>query len=316
VKTPGLIAAIVAVTSICSASFAQTDTQLTLRPWPWNTWGETDDHPTYQAQSHVRGEDASAQIFWYDSVGRFRLTGPHALSIGYRWVTMNLDTNSSRLPDHLDELSAAVGGRVDEHLTLIGGAGYSGNNPFADSNGVFGIGHVTWETPTNANGSIALSLDYNGNASLFPDVPLPGVELVHRGENVSFGVGFPNDWIQWQILPKLSFDARYAVPYTASARLEYQITPTLSVFGQGANFYNAFAIQHQTRTDRLFFQMSQAELGVRYRKTWKGIYIDAALVGGYAFEQRFAHGFDVRDLDPVANVSDAPYIGIILGGRF
>ena len=70
---------------------------------------------------------------WWDSTGRFRLSGSRddVLHLGYRYVTINFDTDSPLLPDHLDELSLAAGIPIHENTWLILGAGYSGNNPFA-----------------------------------------------------------------------------------------------------------------------------------------------------------------------------------------
>ena len=53
------------------------------------------------------------------------------------------------------------------------------------------------------------------------------------------------------------------------------------------------------------------ELGV-----FRGMALDASLIVGYAFDQRFSTGWDVRDTDGLANLSDEPYIGIIVRGIF
>src|SRR3982751_4902699 len=145
---PALLACACFTAALASA---QTDSSLTLRPWTPGEWGQTNDHPLYQEQGHVKGEDRNAQIFWWDSQGRFRLSGqdPNALDIGYRWVTMTFDSNSQLLPEHLDEISAAVGIHVSDSVTLVAGAGYSSNTPFADANGIFGIGHLTWQSRLN-----------------------------------------------------------------------------------------------------------------------------------------------------------------------
>src|SRR5437870_305535 len=100
-------------------AIAQTNQQLTLKPWSEGWFGETNDRILYQSQSHLKDEHAArlsspksnAQVFWWDSTGRFRFdkTDPEAPSIAYRWLTMNFDTNSRQLPDHLDEISLAAG---------------------------------------------------------------------------------------------------------------------------------------------------------------------------------------------------------------
>jgi hypothetical protein len=43
--------------------------------------------------------------------------------------------------------------------------------------------------------------------------------------------------------------------------------------------------------------------------------IDASIGIGYAFDQSFSDGYDVRSLRPVAQISNEPYIAIIVHGR-
>src|SRR6266516_2329090 len=54
---------------------AQTDPRMVLDSWPTpQTWGVTHDDLLYQTQAHMKRENgADAQIFWWDSTGRFRL---------------------------------------------------------------------------------------------------------------------------------------------------------------------------------------------------------------------------------------------------
>jgi len=62
---------------------------------------------------------------------------------------------------------------------------------FADTNGIFGIGHVTYRRKLSERDSLILSLDYNGNSSFLPDVPLPGFAFEHRSNSCRSLAGFP-----------------------------------------------------------------------------------------------------------------------------
>jgi hypothetical protein len=62
--------------------------------------------------------------------------------------------------------------------------------------------------------------------------------------------------------------------------------------------------------------MNRVEAGVRFEGKIFGFYTDAALTVGYAFEQNFYRGFDARDLNSFSSISDEPYIGLVLIGRF
>jgi hypothetical protein len=117
----------------------------------------------------------------------------------------------------------------------------------------------------------------------------------------------------------LTLEAAYSVPYTADVSLDYRINRSWHVFGDWSNFYHAFRLDGQPLTNRVFFQMSRAEAGIRFVEPdyiFKGFYFDLAFVVGYAFEQHIATGFDVRSTETAAELSDQPYIGLVLRGRF
>ena len=320
-----LLPAAVLLVTFASIAQAQTTPEMVLNPWAQNTWGETFDKALYQNQGHLKdGSGDQAQIFWWDSVGRFRFskTDDQAPVIAYRYLTVATDSNSPALPDHLDKLSLAGGFHLGEfsggQVMLVGGAGYSGDMPFNDANGLFGIGHLLWEREINDADSLVLSIDYNGGSAFLPDVPLPGFQWVHRDERLSYGLGFPRSFVSWEIIDRLTLSANYAVPYTGEAYLDYRLAKQWSVFGNVANFFEAFQLNEQPDTVRLFQQMRRVEVGVRYRNDniFAGLSLDAALAVGYAFGQSWFTGWDVRDLDETAEVSDEPYIALILRGTF
>ena len=65
--------------------------------------------------------------------------------------------------------------------------------------------------------------------------------------------------------------------------------------------------------------MSRIEAGIRFVQSdfvLKGAYFDMGLSVGYAFNQKFFDGFDVRDIDQTAELTDAPYIGLVIRGKF
>jgi hypothetical protein len=315
------------VVPLCTVARAQTDPRMAVDPWPTpQAWGETHDDMLYQGQSHLKGEaGAKAQVFWWDSVGRFRLNAedPRTPVLGYRYLTMNFDSNSRVLPDTFDEVSLAAAFHLGEFsgggLSVLLGAGYSGDNPFADSEGVFGVAHLLWQRRLNATDHLVLSLDYNGVSALYPDVPLPGFEFVRRDGPLRVELGFPRSALAWSPDDALTLEAAYEAPYTADVMADYKLGGGVSVFGRCANFFNAFRLNDEPQTNRMFFQMSRAEIGVRYvnpHLVFDWAYVDASLSVGYAFEQHVSGGFDVRDLHPLGEVSDVPYVGFALRGRF
>jgi hypothetical protein len=311
--------------SIASPVRAQIDTRLVLDPYPEGAFAITNDHVLFQTEGDVNPEhDKNAQVFRWESDGRFRFskTDPSALAIGYRWTTMNFDTNSDVIPEHLDDVGLAFGFHVgqiaDGDVAVVLGMGYTGDNPFDNETGIYGSGHMTWQHAINKTDSLALSVDYQGDQTFLPDVPLPGFQYIHRDETLSFGFGYPRSWAHWVILDSLELDANYAVPYTGDVTLTYRFTKTFSVFGQYANSFEGFVASEQDATNRIFLNMSRAEVGIRYcdPNFMQKFFLDASLALGYAFEQNFSSGFDVRDNNKFSSISDEPYIGLLLVGRF
>jgi hypothetical protein len=305
---------------------AQTTAELTTKPWQGGQFGETLDKITYQEQGHVRGEDdRGAQIFWWDSKGRFRFskTDPDAFSLAYRYLTMNFDTNSPNVPDTLDDMSLAGGIHLGEigdgwHVSTVLGLGYASDNLFADVNGLYGIGHLLFERKMSDTDSLVLGIMYDGNSGLLPDVPLPEFAITHYTPNLTYSIGFPQSSLRWLLTDNLAVSLGYLMPYTGDVTLEYTIGSGWSVFGNFANFFQGFYLDGQGREDRIFYEMRRAEMGVRYQNpdVYKGIGLDVAVTAGYAFDQRLSRGFDVRDRDVQAEISDEPYIGLVLVGTF
>jgi hypothetical protein len=315
-----------------SPAAAQTTPDLILRPWEPGRFVDTHDKLLYQAQSHEQGkpspagsdDDAKAQIFWWDSYGRVRFgrDNPDAPAVGYRYLTVALDTSSPRLPDNLDDVSLAAGLHLGEFAggkaSAVVGAGYSSDNLFGDPSAYYGVGHLIWDRRLDNRNSLVLTLDYDGNSLLLPDVPLPGFRFVHRRPGLEVSVGYPQSALHWEPLAKVTVDLSYVAPFNGQAEVAYHFTKELAAVAGYTQFFNAFDVDGDPATRRLFYRMSQVEVGVRYRDdaAFWGIGIDADLVVGYAFDQEFSRGWDVRDLTPLTSLSDAPYVGVVLRGRF
>lgn len=305
---------------------AQTTAALTTKPWQGGQFGETLDRITYQEQGHVKGEgDRDVQAFFWDSIGRFRFskTDPDAFSLAYRYLDINFDTNSNNVPDTLDDMSLAAGIHLGDfgdgwHASTVLGLGYSSDNLFADANGLYGIGHLLVQRKLSDTDSLVLGVMYDGNSGLFPDVPLPEFAIAHYTPELTYSIGFPQSSLRWLIADNLAVSLGYMMPYTGDVRLEYTIGNGFSVFGDYQNFFQGFYLDGQGREDRIFYEVRRAEVGLRYQNpdVYKGLGLDIALTAGYAFDQQLSRGFDVRDRDVQAELSDGPYIGLVLVGTF
>jgi hypothetical protein len=255
----------------------------------------------------------------WDSYGRIRTsrTDENAPFVAYRIFTANVDTNSPLIHPTMDDFELAVGLHIGEFkgwkVDTLFGAGYSGTHPFLNEKGIFGIGDITAKHDLTDNCSILLAVDYGGNNALLPDVPLPGFAILHREEKVDVMLGFPLNKVIWKPYSTVTVTAKYEVPYTGSLDVEYIPFKHVGFYGLGGNFFQGITNAREGVTDRQFFQMRSIEAGMRFVfDPW----IDASVGVGYAFDQSYSNGYDVRDLRPVAQISNEPYVALVLHGRF
>ncbi len=292
--------------------------RLTVEPWTDGDLQTSLDHPIFENTAHIKGGNFDTQLDVWDSYGRVRLNRHDDDSpfVAYRIFTGNVGTSAPGVQGTLDQFVLAAG----IHLGQVGGwkidtllgAGYSGTHPFLNEKGVFGVGDLTATRAISEQTSLLLSVDYAGNNGLLPDVPLPGFAVIHREGNLNFELGFPVNSVEWKPVEKVTVTVKYTVPYTGSLDIEYLPWKHVGFYGQAANFFDGFTVTRQSLTDRQFLQMSTVEAGVRFMFD---PYVDASIGVGYAFNQSLADGEDVRDLRPVAQISDAGYIAITLRGR-
>src|SRR5690606_21356822 len=133
-----------------------------------------------------------------------------------------------------------------------------------------------------------------------PDIPLPYIAYTHRQtDNFSWTVGFPFSSIRWQIDDRLLLTARYFFPVDGEIELAYALNDDWTIYGGYLSSLDAFTISDADDDDRLFFKQRRVEAGVRWAP---GTHAESTLAAGWAFDQEFEYGWDVRDTDNVADV--------------
>ena len=313
-----------------SLAHAQTFSRLTQDTWNGTDLAETYDHPIIEADTHVNQPkpystdsglgNQDSQIIWWDSYGqvRFNRNDQDSPFVGYRILTITTGTDDRLIKSTMDEFDGTIGLHLGTHdgwtLGTVLGAGYSSTHPFVNTTGIFGIGHATAEHPIDDKNSFLLSVDYEGNGGLLPDVPLPGFAFIHKGKELNALVGYPFSKVLYEPPGPFQFSAQYNVPYSAMADVEYRIVPHFGLYANAANFFQGFEIAGEDRTtDRQFEQMRRVEAGVRVIDQ---PLFDASIGIGYAFDQAFSDGYDVRDLRPIGHIGNAPYVAFVLRGTF
>jgi hypothetical protein len=236
-------------------------------------------------------------------------------------------------------------------LTL--GYGYAGavDELFADGNAWYPKASLVFGKKLSRTDTLAVVIDYDANRTFKPDVPLPGVVwqklLFGRPEDegapapptpdvvpgvgpareqaaafeprllLTLGVPYAN--VNYRPIERLTIDATYLIPDDFSARIDYDLlgNRTLGVYASFDARRNAFhwgRLEHGD--DRVMLFQRRAEVGVRWTPAHRGSYsLNVLGALGYAFSQELTVGFDTRNDDKLAELSDEPYVrvGVELG---
>jgi len=313
------LTAVACVLVFSSLARAQSMARYTLGDWQDRDIAETYDHPIYEPGGHFSGDGTDTTMFHWDSYGRVRINrdDKNAPFFGYRVMIADASNDSHIIHSTMDEFDLALGLQIgdlgDWHFSTMLGAGYSSTHPFTNTSGIFGIGHLLAEYPYDEQNSILLSADYEGNGGLFPDTALPGFAFIHKDDNLQFMLGFPMASVHWKPASKWDITAQYTVPFTADVDVEYRLAQHYGLYCDLGNFFQGFVPETGDITSRQFFQMKRAELGMRFIfNPW----IDATIGGGWAFDQEYSAGFDVRNMTPLGRITNQPYVAFMIRGRF
>lgn len=298
---------------------AQTDAGPLLRPWPKGQQVQVEGDILFLNQGHVKRSDEDFQLSVYESAGRWRLDDSRELNptVGYDFTLLDLDTQSPLLPDKLLDQSVGFGSPFAESgpwfFAAAAGIGYAGDEPFGDANAWYGKATLIAGRQFGEESSLIFGLDYNGNRSIYPDIPLPGFVYTRRIDPTLLAViGFPYSSIVWEPAERLKIELIYSVPETIDARIEYEMSSQWRLFANFENRVEAFHLDDTDGNDRLFFQQRRLEMGLRWEPDEA---IGLIFAGGYAFGQKFTTGFDLRDDDRLVKVSDEAYLRFALEVR-
>jgi hypothetical protein len=311
---------------VCAGSAkAQSGGPLILLPFEKDTNVELRGQATVLASgenSNNSGQDFDLSI--YDTSGRFSTGVGESLGksfdgssfrMGYDLTYMSTDLENSDFPDQLTDQSVSfgmVGIKVGEwQMGWQAGLGYAGDSPFSDGDAYYGLGTVSFTRVYNTEPgrfeALTLLVDYDGNRTIFPDVPLPGFVYTREfGEQFTMNLGFPFLSLEYKPVEKLTLKILYAIPDYFELRADYALTERVGFFAALDSRSEAFHSNTlDNNLDRIMYQQRRAEAGVGL-EVCKGAKIE--LAGGYAFGQEFTQGFDRRDDDEIFEPTDELYV--------
>lgn len=330
-RSPALRAAAVALAVATSAwspsARAQTGPQLLLKPFPQELRLDVNAEASVTDQGRAIGQDSPLQIGIAEVEGRLRVSPGELASprVGFGFKYFNLDSDLAGLPEDLYDANVGaafpIGKYEDWIFAASAGVGYAGEGPFGDANAFYGQASLMAFRQIDENSGLAFVLDYNGNRTFKPDVPLPGLAYFKKiDKTLSLTVGLPVTSVEWKPTENLRVDLSYLLVDNFQARVGYQVGGGIEVFGAVSQRSDAFFLDGaENSRDRLLFQQRRAELGVTYRGKASevgGRDFEFTVAGGYAFNGELSEGFDQLNSDLVADVSDEPYVRLSFQARF
>ena len=311
-KNAGRSAALAGIVlAIVASAWAETDETLLLGPWKKDQVLSSNTDLVLLNQSHFDAMHTRSNFYEIESTGRFRLDTSRELNptLGYDWTHIETNGQSQPIPAKLDDMSLALATPLaqvgDWFLGATVGIGYAGSAAFGDSEGWYGKGNVMTGTQLNKDSSLVLLVDYDGNRTWLPDVPLPGFMYASKwGDTLHYALGFPVNAVEWTPIDRLKLSLSTYLLTSIDAAAEYELSHEWTLFAKYATRQDSFYDSRLPENRRLFYGENRVEGGIGY-ELGESVKLEVGI--GYAFGRAFSTGFDERDLQRVTTISDEPY---------
>jgi hypothetical protein len=307
------------ILSASATAFAQTDENLLLTPWDKGQHLEARADGFFFPSAKIADGGGSLRMFETESYGRYRYDLGYQLnpSVGYNWTYLNLEQHRPSpaapvLPHQLTDLSIGVGSPITKigekgFLAATGAIGYAGDNMFAEGRGFYGKGSLMYGLQYKKDTDLLFILDYNGNRSYLPDVPLPAFAYSSKlNDDFAYVVGFPVNSLLWHPTQSIKVSINLYVPDSITAQATWSMDKHFALFTGYEQRTDVFHTREIPSDKRLLFHEQRLEAGVQ----WKTGALRLELAGGYAFGRGFDEGFDSRTLMRVAKVSNEPFVRV------
>ena len=188
------------------------------------------------------------------------------------------------------------------------------NVPFNDGNAWYAKSTFIVGKELDKTSNIVFGLDYNGNRTVYPDIPLPGFAYTKRMDPTLLAVvGFPYNSVLWEPDEHFRVEGGYTFPDIYHVTVSYAPIKPVRLFADFNNALMAFHVDDLPGHRRLFFSQRRVEVGVRWQPY---DLLGVVAAAGYAFGQKFNTGWDSRDLSSVTGVSDEPYLRVALEWKY
>jgi hypothetical protein len=300
-----------------SRGFAQTDPTLLVKPWQTGQAFDASVDAVIESSAPSReNHQNSIGLSSYQSTGRWRVLPDQKATprLGYDVTYFNIAGGDPALPHHLWEGTVGFAQPVAEinnwFVVLNGAVGYAGESPFSDPHAVFFTGNVIVGREFSKDRALVVALNYDGNRTFLPDVPIPGFAFADRyNEHLTYVIGLPLNSITYEPVSGLQVDVGWELLETFSGRVGWEFKKHYLVYTSYTDRLTPFHLSNLPEDRRLFLQEHRAEVGFRWNPTEL---IRLSVGGGWAFGQEFSTGFDLRGTNPVRHLRDGPYGKVLL----
>lgn len=308
--------AVIAVACALSAGAvrAQVGPAMLLVPWGEGEVFQSSNATAVMFDVGVKSAARSLDLSITEHAGRVRLQPERerGLVFGHRLVVIRGDINPAFGDGVAIDQSVGLGMGVGEwrgwKIDVALGVGFSSTDGYSDADGFYGLADLVATRPIDAHSSWTLSLNYHGNRSVFPDVPLPGAAYSRRvNERLSFMVGVPISTVTWKPIDRLRVEARYLLPVSGELMVEYEVTQPVHVFVSLDNRVWPLHVDGGGRATRAFLSQRRVEGGARWSPTGRVEVIGAI---GFAFDQELEAGFDLTDTTTTFKYTSEPYVRV------
>jgi hypothetical protein len=312
-----VLAILLAVALPASRGFAQTDPTLLVKPWdPGQTFDSTTNAVIEASAPTRENPKDDVGLSSYQAFGRWRILPDTKASprIGYDISYFNIATVDPALPRHLWDGTVGFAQPFAEinkwFVVGTAAAGYSGDTPFSDPHAAFFTGNVIVGREFSKDRAVVFALNYDGNRTFLPDIPIPGFAYADRyNDHLTYVLGAPLNSVTYEPTHGLQFDLSWEFIETFQAHIGWEFLKHYSLYSSYTDRLSAFHMSDMPADRRLFLQEHRAEAGFRWNPAKL---VRLSVGGGWAFGQEFSTGFDIRGTNALRHLRDAPFGQVIL----
>lgn len=314
-----ILLAVFALSLTVLPAHAQTSSALVLLPWGEHNHVEAAGGGWGLFNANASHGGADVDLYRFSNFGRVRPSTEHRdWAVGWKISQLEIDTSDAALPERLADQAVAGGLKLGTFERwawgVVAGLGYAGNTPYNDGDAWYALGSLAAQTRLDDGGTLTVLVDYDGNRNVFPDIPLPGIAYANRlnGE-LRYTLGLPISALTWTPGDRWMLKGTWVVPFGFGVDARYFLTEDGSLFAGYTSQATGYHIQGDDKDRRLFFEQDRVEVGARWRLSQQADVLGAV---GYAFNQSFERGWDLRDTDTVRDIGDEPFIRLRLNLSF